>query len=130
MASVTAGFKCAPEIGPKVRTNATSVPPVATVLARSAIATFPPASRSPMMPDPVSRNAVPRASATARRARLAKVHMLFSSLSNGELERIAQRDDPAVTGESTHFPDVVYVDDGISMNTLELRFLESIARKV
>src|ERR1700680_1474709 len=51
--------------------SATRVEPVAIVLASSAIATFPPASRSPMMPEPTtaaSRKAVPSASATARRA--------------------------------------------------------------
>src|SRR5580658_5270506 len=44
--------------------------PVAMLFARSAIATFPPASRSPMMPDPMTaanRKAVPSPSATARR---------------------------------------------------------------
>ena len=59
-----------PEIGPNVRINATSMAPVASVLAMSAIATFPPASRSPMMPEPMtaaSTKAVPRASATTRR---------------------------------------------------------------
>src|SRR5580658_7116493 len=69
-ASVTAGLKCAPDIGPKVRINATSMAPVAVVSARSAIATFPSASRSPMMPEPTTaarRKAVPSASATARR---------------------------------------------------------------
>src|SRR6188508_2751172 len=52
--------------------SATSPAPVATALARRAIATFPPASCSPMMPEPTtvaSRRAVPTASAAARRAR-------------------------------------------------------------
>ena len=48
--SVTAGLRCAPEIGPNVRMRAISAAPVAMVLASRAIATFPPASRSPMMP--------------------------------------------------------------------------------
>src|SRR5580698_7985707 len=46
------------------------IAPVASVLASSAMATFPPARRSPMIPDPTTaarRNAVPRNSATARR---------------------------------------------------------------
>ena len=65
---VTTGLKCAPLIGPNVRISATSPAPVAMVLASSAIATFPPASRSPMMPEPTtvaSRNAVPTASLVA-----------------------------------------------------------------
>src|SRR5262245_43227919 len=51
--------------------RATSAAPVAMVFARSAIATFPPASRSPMMPEPTMaarRSAVPSASPTSFRA--------------------------------------------------------------
>src|ERR1043165_3243787 len=69
-ASVTTGLKCAPEMGPKVGISATSAAPVAIVFARSAIATLPPARRSPMMPDPTtaaSNRPVPTASATMRR---------------------------------------------------------------
>src|ERR1700722_14443707 len=52
--------------------RATSPAPVAIVFARSAIATFPPASFSPMIPEPTtvaSKKAVPSPSATARRGR-------------------------------------------------------------
>src|SRR4051794_36618617 len=41
-------------MAPNVRMSATSTAPVASVLASSATATFPPASRSPMMPDPTT----------------------------------------------------------------------------
>ena len=54
-----------------MRISVTSIAPVASVLASSAMATLPPASRSPMMPEPTtaaSRNAVPSASAAMRRA--------------------------------------------------------------
>jgi hypothetical protein len=57
-ASVTAGLA----------NDVDDVAPVAIVLARSAIATFPPASCSPMMPEPTivaSRRAQPNASATS-----------------------------------------------------------------
>src|SRR3981081_4340156 len=69
-ARVTAGLKCAPEIGPNARIRATSAVPVATAFASSATATLPPANRSPMMPEPttaISRKAVPNASVAARR---------------------------------------------------------------
>jgi hypothetical protein len=42
---VTAGFKCAPEIGPNARMIAMSAPPVAIVFASRAMATLPPANR-------------------------------------------------------------------------------------
>src|SRR5438105_1244661 len=71
-AKVTAGFMCAPLIGPKVRISATSAPPVASALASSATARFPPARRSAMIPLPTtaaSSSAVARLSATNRRPR-------------------------------------------------------------
>ena len=54
----------------EVRINTTSMAPVASVFASRAIATFPPARRSPMMPEPTTvarRNAVPSASAVSFR---------------------------------------------------------------
>src|SRR5262252_5454555 len=65
------GLKCAPEIGPNVRIRAMRAAPVAIEFASRAIATFPAASRSPMMPEPTmaaSNRAVPTASLVARRA--------------------------------------------------------------
>src|SRR5688572_11060497 len=56
---------------PNIRISATSPAPVAIVLASSAIATLPPASRSAMIPEPTttaSSSAVPSPSATSRRA--------------------------------------------------------------
>ena len=54
MTSDTAGLKCAPEIGPSARIRTTRMAPVGMVLPRSAIATFPPASCSAMMPEPTT----------------------------------------------------------------------------
>jgi len=71
-ASVTAGLKCAPDTGPNVRISATRAAPVAIAFARSATATFPPARRSAMMPEPTTAArsiAVPVSSAARRRLR-------------------------------------------------------------
>src|ERR1700689_4570645 len=54
-------------MGAKARMRATRAAPVAMVFANSAMAKFPPARRSPVMPEPTTaatRNAVPRASET------------------------------------------------------------------
>ena len=62
--------------------STTSAAPVASVFASSAMATFPPARRSPMMPEPTtaaSRNAVPSASAASRRRVDAAHACAFSS---------------------------------------------------
>lgn len=72
-ATETTGLKCAPETGPNVRIRATSAAPVAVVLANNARATFPPARRSAIMPDPTTvatRSKVPRNSAAKRLRRL------------------------------------------------------------
>src|SRR6266404_4299478 len=71
-ATETTGFRCAPEIGPKVRIRANSAAPVAIVLASNANATFPPASRSAIIPEPTTaatRSSVPRNSAVTRLGR-------------------------------------------------------------
>src|SRR5258708_36966627 len=70
---VTAGLRAPQEIGPIARIKQINAAPVASVLASSAKATFPPASLSPVIPEPTTaarRKAVPRASATARRERV------------------------------------------------------------
>src|SRR6478672_6992106 len=76
MASVTAGLKCAPEMGPNVKIRVTSIAPVAAVLASKAMATLPPASFSPMIPEPTiaaRSKPVPKASAARRRDRDIKI---------------------------------------------------------
>src|SRR5215471_6306170 len=58
---------------PNARMIATRIAPVAMALARSAIATFPPLRRSPIMPEPTTvarRSAVPSASAVSLRTRV------------------------------------------------------------
>ena len=55
------------------RMSATSTAPVAMVFARSAMATLPPANRSPMIPEPTTQarsRAVPTASLARRRERV------------------------------------------------------------
>src|SRR5689334_17170161 len=53
-AKVTAGLKWAPDTGPNVKIRATSAAPVAIVFASRAMATFPAASLSAMIPDPIT----------------------------------------------------------------------------
>ena len=55
-------MKCAPETGPKIVMITTRMAPVVIVLPSKAIAWFPPARRSAMMPEPITvatRMAVP-----------------------------------------------------------------------
>ena len=48
------GLRCAPKAGPSIVTSANRIAPVASVLPSSATATFPPADRSAMIPDPTT----------------------------------------------------------------------------
>ena len=75
-----------------VRTNATSAAPVAAEFASNATAIFPPARRSPMIPEPTTvanRNAVPRNSATTRRVTL---YGLLASNTADVIEALLQRE--------------------------------------
>ena len=68
MTRVTSGLKWAPLTGPSVSISTYSANTVASVLASKATARFSPASRSAMMPEPItaqSRAAVPTSSASA-----------------------------------------------------------------
>src|SRR6266702_2485951 len=69
----TTGLKCAPEMDPKARIEATSAAPVAMVFASRVSARLPPESRSAIIPEPTTaatRKAVPRNSATTRLGKL------------------------------------------------------------
>src|SRR5262245_31260258 len=71
IARLTAGLKCAPETGPRIKISTVSIAPVGRVLHSKASAPFPPDRRCAMMPEPItvaSKNAVPIASEMARRA--------------------------------------------------------------
>jgi hypothetical protein len=66
----TAGLKCAPLMGPRSAMSVASTATVAAVFANNATARFPPASRSAMIPEPITveANSVdPRPSATSAR---------------------------------------------------------------
>ena len=73
-ASVTTGLKCAPDTDPNARINATSPAPVAIEFSSSCSPTSSGDRRCAAIPEPTTiatRNAVPTASAVARRARSA-----------------------------------------------------------
>src|SRR5438876_3319632 len=74
--------------------SATSAPPVASEFASSAIAAFPPASRSAMMPEPTtatSRNAVPKPSPTRRRVSvIARRYPLSASPAKADRASLAE----------------------------------------
>src|SRR5271170_1993029 len=66
----TAGLKCAPLMGPKSAINVARTATVAAVFASSATARFPPASRSAMIPEPITvaaKRSEPKPSARSAR---------------------------------------------------------------
>ena len=70
--NVTAGLKCAPEIGPNIKIKTTRIAPVAMVLPSSAIPSLFGDKVSPMIPEPITqanRKAVPISSPVSLRAK-------------------------------------------------------------
>src|ERR1035437_1886573 len=51
------------------------------------------------------------------------------ALADHQLQRVAERNVPALAAERGQFADVVYIHDGVAVNPLELRPAETIDRK-
>src|SRR5579862_2080407 len=51
------------------------------------------------------------------------------ALTGDELQRVTERDQPALTAQRTHLANMIYVDDCVPMHSLELRFLEALLNR-